>query len=122
MRKTLLTICLVLSSYLLFAQKLVTGKVVDAKTGIPLAGATVKSRIGKAGTSTNNDGIFKIQTGGANDILELSFIGYSPQSFPLNGQSEVTLALQPASTTLTDIVFVGNRGAGRAKTECQCDN
>ncbi|HEY1200561.1 MAG TPA: TonB-dependent receptor plug domain-containing protein, partial [Niastella sp.] len=96
---------------------MVTGKVVDAKTGTPLAGATVKSRMGKVGTSTNNDGVFNIQVGAANDILEISFIGYSTQSFPLNGQSEVTLTLQPASTTLTDIVFVGNRGAGRAKTE-----
>jgi iron complex outermembrane receptor protein len=117
MRKTLLMICLVLSNYLLYAQKMVTGKVVDAKTGTPLVGATVKSRIGKAGTSTNNEGVFSVQVGSANDMLEISFIGYSPQSFPLNGQTAVTLALQPASTTLTDIVFVGNRGAGRAKTE-----
>ncbi len=117
MRKTLLLLCLLMSSYLLHAQKVVTGKVVDAKTGTPLAGATVKSRIGKAGTSTTNDGAFKIQVGSDNDILEITFIGYSPQSFPLNGQSEVMLAMQPEATTLTDIVFVGNRGAGRAKTE-----
>lgn len=107
---------MIVSAYLTYAQKVITGKVVDARTGAPLAGATVKSRIGKAGTSTGNDGSFKIQAK-SDDILEVSIIGYSPQSFPLNGQSEITIALQPASSELQEIVFVGNRGAGRAKTE-----
>lgn len=95
----------------------VTGKVVDAKTGAPLAGATVKVRSAKtAATSTGNDGDFKVQAK-SEDILEISFIGYSTQSFPLHGQTRITVALAPASSELTEIVFVGSRGAGRAKTE-----
>jgi iron complex outermembrane recepter protein len=116
MRKLLLLVCLIISSNLLHAQKIVTGKVVDAKTGNPLAGATIKSRQTKAGTSTDTEGRFKIQAA-SDDVLLISIIGYSPQSFPLAGQSELTIALQPASSELQEIVFVGTRGAGRAKTE-----
>ena len=101
----------------------ITGKVVDAKTGTALAGATVKIRSAKAGrnpapaaTSTNNDGDFSIRAT-PEDILEISFIGYSTQSFPLHGQTRITVALSPASSELTEIVFVGSRGAGRARTE-----
>src|SRR5579859_3980595 len=117
MRKSLLLICMIVSSYLLHAQKIVTGKVLDAKSGTPLAGASVKSRLSKAGTSTGSDGSFRIQVAETNDVLEISIIGYSPQSFPLDGRSEMTIALQPASSELSEIVFVGSRGAGRAKTE-----
>lgn len=116
MRKSLLLISLLTISCLLHAQRTISGKVVDAKTGSPLAGVTVKSKSTKAGTSTNNDGSFRLQAN-SNDVLEVSNIGYSPQSFPLSGQTEVTIALQPASTELKEIVFVGSRGAGRAKTE-----
>ena len=95
----------------------ITGKVVDAQSGSPLAGATVKVRSAKtSGISTNNDGDFRIQAS-PNDILEISFIGYTTQSFPLHGQTRITVALTPASSELTEIVFVGTRGAGRAKTE-----
>ena len=116
MRKMLLLICLIVSSYLLHAQKNITGKVVDAKTGTPLASATVKNRTTKAATSTNNEGIFTLPAK-STDVLEISIIGYTTQSFPLSGQSEVTIALQPASTELQEIVFVGSRAGGRAKTE-----
>lgn len=116
MRKLLLLVCLIISSNLLFAQRTVTGRVVDAKTGNPLVGATIKSRLTKAGTSTDTEGRFKIQAA-SEDVLLISIIGYSPQSFPLSGKTELTIAMQPASSELQEIVFVGTRGAGRAKTE-----
>jgi len=116
MRNLLLLISLLTISCLLHAQVTITGKVVDAASGNPLGGATVKVRSAKAGKSTNNDGTFTL-TAGPDDILEISFIGYSTQSFPLHGQTNITVALQPSSTDLKEIVFVGTRGAGRAKTE-----
>jgi len=116
MRILFLLVNLLTISCFLQAQVTITGKVVDAKNGAPLAGASVKTRSAKAGTSTNNEGGFKLQAR-PDDILEISFVGYSTQSFPLHGQAEVTIALQPASAELTEIVFVGSRGAGRAKTE-----
>jgi len=41
---------------LLHAQSTISGKVVDSKDGAPLAGASVKVKSSKAGTSTGGDG------------------------------------------------------------------
>jgi iron complex outermembrane receptor protein len=116
MRKLLLLTIFVISFFLLHAQKTLTGKVVDSKTGSALVGVSVKTKSGKAGTSTDNQGVFKISIS-QGDVLEISIIGYAPQTFHISDQSEITIALEPASTELGEVVFVGNRGAGRAKTE-----
>src|SRR6202011_3407282 len=87
MRKSLLLISLLTISCLLHAQITITGKVVDAVNGTPLAGVSVKIRSTKAGTSTNNEGVFKLQAR-SDDILEISIVGYGTQNFPLNGQVE----------------------------------
>src|SRR6201991_1315196 len=116
MRNSLLLIGLLVISCALHAQVTITGKVVDATNGTPLVGASVKIRSAKTGTSTDNEGAFRLQAK-PDDILEVSFIGYTTQSFPLRNQAAPTIALYPASSELNEIVFVGSRGAGRAKTE-----
>jgi hypothetical protein len=61
MRKSLLLLSLFISSLALYAQKTITGKLVDSKTGAALAGASVKVKGTKKGTSTATDGSFAIQ-------------------------------------------------------------
>ena len=116
MRKLLLFFFFIIGYSAIYGQNVVSGKVVDAKTGASLAGVSIKVKSSKTGTSTDNEGGFKIQAN-ATDILEISNIGYSNQSLPVKGQNFLTIALQSASTELQEIVFVGSRGAGRAKTE-----
>ncbi len=116
MRRLFFLTSLIVSSYALFAQQVITGKVTDTKTGNPLMGVSVKVRSTKKGTTTNNEGVFKIQAN-TNDVLEISSIGYANRSVNVNGLAEITVSLEPASTELGEIVFVGSRGAGRAKTE-----
>jgi len=116
MRKSLFILSFLISSLLSYAQQPLSGKVVDAKTGVPLAGVSVRIRSTRTGISTNNEGGFTIQAR-SNDVLEISNIGYTTQTFTFTGQSTITIALEPASTELKEIVFVGSRGAGRAKTE-----
>ena len=116
MRKLLLLTGLVVSSYLLQAQKLFTGIVKDAKSNQPVAGATVRVKSSKSGTITNNDGVFKLNVQ-ESDILEISMIGYKPQNIAVSGHSEANVSLEPSTAELTEIVYVGTRGAGRAKTE-----
>ena len=115
MRKLLLLIGLITSSYLM-AQKNLTGTVKDAKTNLPLSGASVKARSSKNGTTTNNDGIFRIQVA-VPEVLEVSMIGYKSQTVKIADQTEIEIKLEANTTELTEIVFVGSRGAGRAKTE-----
>ncbi|MEI9910861.1 MAG: TonB-dependent receptor [Bacteroidota bacterium] len=107
---------LFLCSYLLIAQQTYTVKVTDAKTGGPVSGVSVNVKGTRKGVSTSADGTSKIQAN-ANDVLEITSIGYVSQSIKLGSQSEITIALEPATVDIGDVVVVGSRGGGRAKTE-----
>src|SRR5882724_4165803 len=102
MRNSLLLISLLMISGILHAQETITGKVVDAANGAPLVGASVKIRSAKTGTSTDNEGTFRLKAK-PDDILEVSFIGYTSQSFPLHNQLTPTIALYSASSELSEI-------------------
>ena len=115
--KAIFLFLLMLCQLNLMAQKQsVTGKITDPKTGAPLAGVSVRIKGSKAGTTTNNDGIFRIEAQ-SSDVLEISIVGYKPQSVSVNGQSEVNIGLEGESTELNQVVLVGTRRAGRVKTE-----
>ncbi len=110
-------LCIILIAYVYsYAQNPLTGKVRDARSGAPISGASIKVRHSKAGTSTDNNGSFTIQAK-SGDILEISSIGYISQTFSVTDGASPAIALEPSSTELKEIVFVGTRGAGRAKTE-----
>ncbi|MGF2412372.1 carboxypeptidase-like regulatory domain-containing protein [Ferruginibacter sp.] len=106
MRKSLLSLCLIFSSYLLFAQQTFTIKVTDAKTGNPVTDASVVVKATNKGAFTNSDGVFTISAK-ANDIPEVTCVGYKPQLVKLTVAATVTVALEPASLDLGDVVIVG---------------
>ena len=116
MRKLLLTLCLVLSAALLFAQQSFTIRVIDAKTGNPISNASVKIKSSNRGGVTNADGTFLLQAS-ANDVIEISSIGYNFQSIKLSNQASVVVSLEAVLVDLGDVVVVGTRGAPRAKIE-----
>ena len=116
MRKVLLSLTLIFSSYLLFAQQTVTVKVKDAKTGDPVTSASVVIKSNNKGASAGNDGVFTLQAK-ANEVLEITSVGYKPQLLKLTGATEYTVLLEVASLDLGDIVVIGTRGAARVKTE-----
>ena len=112
--------CLLITALLLFtitsfAQQTVTGKVTDSN-GSPLTGVSVKVKGTNRGTQTNNTGEFSIQAG-ADDELEITIVGYKKQSIKVGGSSSLAISLESEITELGEIVFVGTRGGGRAKTE-----
>ncbi|HVM88426.1 MAG TPA: TonB-dependent receptor [Puia sp.] len=116
MRKSLLFVLVFIASTSVFAQNLITGVIKDSKTGQPLSGVSIRIKSTKKGTSSNNEGVFKIQVN-TNDILEISNVGYKNQTININGSSELTISLESAASELQEIVFVGNRGVARSKTE-----
>lgn len=81
-KNILLFICL-LSASILFGQDLsyIYGKVIDSKTGEPLAFASVSQKNKPVGLITNDDGGFKIpkEYQEAKVTLIISFIGYYPK-------------------------------------------
>lgn len=116
MRKILfmLITCVCLTSSLL-AQKTITGKVTDP-AGKPLSDVSIKSTKTQAGTSTAADGSFKL-TVADDDVLQISMIGYAMQTVKTANLSSISIKLEATDTELSQIVLVGTRGAGRAKTE-----
>ncbi|QDK82400.1 hypothetical protein EXU85_28840 [Spirosoma sp. KCTC 42546] len=104
MKPVLLTCCLVLSFIGLWAQS-VTGIVVDAKTGRPLPGSSV--RVGRQGTITNEDGKFSLKLSGssvAKTSITVSNLGYASKVVPYMGPSMLTIALNESETALNEVV------------------
>ncbi len=116
MRKLFLSLSLMISSYLLIAQQTYTIKVVDAKSGNPISDASLKIRSTGKGSSSKADGTVKLQAA-ANDMLEISSIGYKDQELKLGNAAIITIMLEPSSVDIGDVVVVGTRGAPRAKIE-----
>lgn len=100
-----------------FAQKhTVTGKVTDANTGDPLEGVTIRVKISGAGTQTGKDGTYSIDAA-PGDVLEISAVGFASQSLSINGRSSMNIKLASTVSELNQVVLVGSRTSGRAKTE-----
>lgn len=100
-----------------YAQKQkITGKITDATTGVPLEGITVRVKLTNTGTLTGKGGIYSIDAK-SDDVLEISAIGFIAQSQPVNGRSLIDVQLVSTVSELNQVVLVGTRSSGRAKTE-----
>src|ERR1700754_3530251 len=117
MKRPALIAYLLVCSAILHAQKTITGKVTDSKSGTPLSGASVRVKGGK-GTATNNEGLFKIVIN-PNQMgrIEVTSIGYEPFTIATPENDFLEILLVPSTTELKEMVFVGSRGAARSKTE-----
>src|SRR5690606_27201709 len=95
-------------------QSTVKGRVLDANTKEPIAGATVKV-VGKStATSTDDAGNFEISAS-ANDVLEVSYIGYLKASSVVTSVSQnITIEMGFDKTTFEEVVVTGY-GAQRKK-------
>ncbi|MDX2302811.1 MAG: TonB-dependent receptor [Microscillaceae bacterium] len=85
----------------------ITGKVSDAKTGEPLAGATIQVKGTTKGTVTDADGTFTLSVPENAEVLIVSFLGYLKTEIPLGSQTSFEVYLEQNSATLDDIVVVG---------------
>lgn len=88
-------------------QTTVTGKIVDATTGEPMAGVNILVVGTTIGAISGADGSYTLQAVDRNGSLRFSFIGYVTQTVPVNGRSVVNVAMQPEVTGLEEVVVVG---------------
>ena len=58
------------------------------------------------GTVTDIDGNFSLDTP-PNSVLEISYIGYKPQTVPVNGQSTINFTLDSDAEVLNEVVVIG---------------
>ena len=101
----MLTLCALLLSVCLYAQKMLNGVVLDEQD-MPLIGATVAFSGKSGGTVTDIDGKFslKVKQG---DKLTFSYIGYQTKTLTFKGQNNITVRLDPDNKLLDEVVVVG---------------
>jgi TonB-linked SusC/RagA family outer membrane protein len=105
-------VCLLLSSIISFAQKVVTGKVTGAD-GQPASGATVTVTGTTVGTQTDAEGNFSITVPQGKNSLTVSYIGFENQTVALTGQSTVSVPLRVSTSSLSEVIVTGYSGQQR---------
>jgi TonB-linked SusC/RagA family outer membrane protein len=90
-----------------FAQtRTISGRVVDAQSGQPMAGVTVRVKeVSGVGTTTNAQGHYQLSVPAEARTLIFSFVGYQNQEQPITG-NEINVSLQPGEA-LQEVVVVG---------------
>lgn len=89
-----------------FAQKQVSGTVVDA-TGEAIIGASVIVKGTSTGTVTDFDGNFTLKSVPENGSLVISYVGYRNQTVPVAGKNQVKVTLEEDRQLLDEVVVVG---------------
>ncbi|MFT3826490.1 MAG: TonB-dependent receptor [Chitinophagaceae bacterium] len=101
----LLFLCLPLS--LLAQERIITGKVTDAKDGSPITGASVIPKGGKSGASTNLEGAFSLKVSADVKVLTISSVGYLSQDVALTGDNAISISLSGNQSNLNEVVVIG---------------
>lgn len=83
-----------------------TGKVVDAN-GEPIIGANVIEKGTTNGGITDIDGNFSLTVSSSSAVLQISYIGYLPQSIPVGSKNVFNIKLTEDSQKLDEVVVVG---------------
>jgi TonB-linked SusC/RagA family outer membrane protein len=109
MRNQPMKIRLLLGTFLLplwlLAQTTVTGRVTEAGTNAPLAGATVTQRGANKTAVTDADGKFSIVVTGTNAKLVISYVGFVSQTVDATDNLTVNLAVD--NSKLSEVVVTG---------------
>lgn len=105
-----LTVC---SVQALAQDKVVTGKVTDAKDGTAMANATVKVKGTILVTQTDGAGVFKIKLPAGATTLVISSIGFASQEAVVNGDI-VNVSMSQTSAALGEVIVIayGTRRKG----------
>lgn len=98
----------IVTTTMLFAQKVeVSGTVVDEQEQ-PLVGATVivTGKSGKQGTVTDADGFYKIRVSKV-DTLIFNYLGHESLSFQVGNRTRIDVTLKSLATSMDEVVVVG---------------
>lgn len=94
------------SSTRLVAEQPVSGKITDEK-GSPLPGVSIVIKGSTRGTTSDNNGQYKLTVPNGNAVLIVSFVGYTRQEISVNNRSVIDLQLEVDDKSLEEVVVVG---------------
>lgn len=102
---SVLSCCAVVSTVM--AQNTISGKVTAKSDGSPLPGVNILIKGTTNGTATNPDGNYTLNVSSLQDTLVFSYIGYNPQTVPINGRSTIDIVLVSKTYGGQALVVVG---------------
>ncbi len=91
----------------------VEGTVTD-NNGQPLPGASILEKGTTNGTQTDFDGNFTLSVTDENATLVISYLGFSTQEIPLNGQNTISVSLEEDAAGLDEVVVIGYGGVKKS--------
>jgi TonB-linked SusC/RagA family outer membrane protein len=87
-----------------YAQKqVVTGTVITPEDGSGMPGVTVLIKGTNTGTTTNNEGKFKLSCA-SSDVLVFTFVGMTPQEVAVGSQTDFTIKFKTEIMQLNEVV------------------
>ena len=92
--------------FVAYAQKTVTGTVVDT-AGEPMSGVSILVDGTTIGGVTDFDGNFSIKDVPENGVLRISYVGYKDQKISVAGKSSINVTMQEDAMGRDEIVVVG---------------
>lgn len=84
----------------------VKGVITDKESGQGLEGVNVKVKGGRAGTSSDNKGIFTVDVP-SNGRLVFSYVGFIDQEVAVKNQGTINVVLEKGISSLNEVVVVG---------------
>jgi TonB-linked SusC/RagA family outer membrane protein len=91
---------------IVFAQKDITGKVMDSEKDKPLEGATIFENISKNSTVTSRDGSFTLKVANNAKTVTVSYVGYGTKTVEITG-TELAVKLSEDFSKLSEVVVTG---------------
>ena len=94
------------STFSVFAQTKIKGKLTDSKDGSPVAGATIRVKGERTSVTSAADGTFEIVTKSGN-VLEVTEIGHASQAVKYSGAGYLQISMVQDTKALSEVVITG---------------
>lgn len=97
-------------------QNIITGKVFDAANNQPLVAASIMAQGTGTGTTSGNDGTFRLTLPPNSKTVIITYVGYEMKAINVTGATtSFSIGLQPALDQI-QITVIGSRNLSRTKT------
>ncbi len=92
----------------IFAQKVVSGRVVNDIDKTPIADATIQVKGSKIAGKTSGEGTFTINVPKDNSVLVITVVGYEKTEIPVAGKTSIgDIAVKQVASSLNEVVVTG---------------
>ena len=98
------------------AQIMLTGKIVDADSGQPLATANIRAKDTFFATISNRDGAFLMEVSELPATLIMTHIGYADQEILVNVPEPLSVRMKPIAYPFEEIIVTPDMGWSSPKS------